>query len=315
MFYQLENDYIKATVTDLGATLTKLIDKKTNIDMVLGFDDEEGYRKYNGTNIGASVGRNANRIGNAKFTLNGKEYNLAANNGPNNLHGGGVNGFAFKTWSVKSQSSDEIVFTYLSKDGEEGFPGNLNVEVSYKLDGNTLTWSYSGNCDQDTVFNMTNHSYFNLGEDDIFDLELKVHSDTYSPVDDDSLTLDKTVKVENTPFDFREFTKMKTNLDQLACGIDNNYVWEDLNDKLMAEVKSDKLHLKVYSDLPDMHLYTAYYLNGEIGKYNRVYKPYSALCLECQYYPNAINYENYIKPILLKGENRKHYIRYEVSNL
>lgn len=315
MQYQLENENLLVTVSDLGATLTKFIDKKTDTDLVLGFDNEEGYLKYNGTNIGASVGRNANRIGEAKFTLNGKQYQLAANNGPNNLHGGGENGFAFKTWNVKSKTDDEIVLTYFSKDTEEGFPGNLTVEVSYKLEANTLTWTYSGTCDQDTVFNMTNHSYFCLGDDDILNQELKIYTDTYSPVDADSLTLDETCKVENTPFDFRDFTKLKTNLDKLSQGIDNNYVFENFDDKLMAEVRNNKLHLSVYSDLPDMHLYTAYYLNGEKGKYGKTYNPYSALCLECQFYPNAINYDSYIKPILKSNETMKHYIKYEVNTL
>lgn len=315
MIYIIENDYLKAYVSDLGATLTKLIDKKSNKDLVLGFDTEEDYLKYSGTNIGASVGRNANRIGNAKFTLNGKEYKLTVNDNMNQLHGGGVNGFAFKRWNKVSETKEEIKLSYFSKDLEEGFPGNLSVEVTYKLDKNNLIWSYSGNSDQDTLLNMTNHSYINLGDDNIFKQELQINTDKYSPVDNCSLTLDRVEEVQNTPYDFTTFKKLEDNLSKLECGIDNNYVWETIGDKLMATVKNEHIQLSVYSDLPDMHLYTAYYLNGELGKYGKKYDKYSALCLECQYYPNGINYDNYIKPILKKGETMSHYIRYEISNI
>ena len=315
MIYVLENDYLKAYISDLGATLTKLIDKKTNTDIVLGFDSDEDYIKYGGTNIGASIGRNANRIGNGKFSLNGKTYELSVNDNMNQLHGGGMNGFAFKRWQKRFETGQEIVLTYYSVDGEEGFPGNLNVEVSYKLEKNNLIWSYSGISDEDTILNMTNHSYFCLGDDNILEQELKIHTDKYSPVDEYSLTLDEVVNVQGSAYDFTKFTKLKDNLSMLSCGIDNNYVWENMNHKLMAELKNDKLQLNVYSDLPDMHLYTAYYLKGEKGKYDKTYDKYAALCLECQFYPNSINYDNYIKPILKKDETMSHYIRYEVKNI
>lgn len=314
MIYILENDYLKAYISDLGATLTKFIDKKTNKDLVLGFETEEDYLKYSGTNIGASIGRNSNRIGNAKITLNGKEYQLSVNDSVNQLHGGGVNGFAFKRWNKVSETKEELKLAYFSKDKEEGFPGNLNVEVTYKLDKNNLIWSYSGKADQDTILNMTNHSYFNLGEDSILNLSLRLHSKKYSPIDENSLTKNEVVDASNTPYDFSEFTLLKENLDKLPCGIDNNYVWEYMGDKLMAEIKSDHIQLNVHSDLPDMHLYTAYYLNGEIGKDNKVYKPYDGICFESQFYPNGINYGKYILPILKKDGVMSHYIRYEVNN-
>ena len=316
MIYTIENDYLRVDVCELGATLMKLINKKSGTDLVLGYETEDDYIKYNGANIGASVGRNANRIGNAQFTLNDKLYKLTVNdNGINQLHGGGINGFAFKKWEVVNKTNNEITFKYFSKDGEEGFPGNLNVEVTYKIEGNNLIWSYFGTSDQDTILNMTNHSYFNLGNDDILDCKLHITTNKYSPVDDKSLTKDEVLDVNNTPYDFSEFKRVGDNLKQLECGIDNNYVWEVMGEKLMAELKSDKFKLSVYSDLPDMHLYTAYYLNGELGKYNKVYKPFDALCLECQYYPNGINYSKYIKPILKKGESMRHYIRYEIENI
>lgn len=315
MIYVLENDYLKTYISDLGATLVKFIDKKTNKDLVLGYDKEEDYLKYSGANIGASVGRNANRIGNAKFNLNGIEYKLSVNDNMNQLHGGGINGFAFKKWNKVTETKEELKLSYFSKDGEEGFPGNLNVEVTYKLDKNNLIWSYSGQSDKDTILNMTNHSYFNLGEESIHDLLLRINTNKYSPVDEYSLTKDEVCSTENTPYNFDDFTLIKDNLSKLPCGIDNNYVWETMGDKLMVQIKSSQIQLNVYSDLPDMHLYTAYYLNGEVGKNGKVYKSYDGICFESQFYPNGINYKNYILPILKKNETMTHYIRYEINNI
>jgi len=314
MIYVLENDYLKAYVSDMGATLTKLIDKKSNTNCVLGFLNDEDYVR-SACYLGASVGRNANRIGNAKFNLNGKTYELSVNDNMNQLHGGGLNGFSFKTWNKVSETKEEITLSLFSKDGEEGFPGNLNVEVTYKLDKNSLIWEYSGTTDEDTILNMTNHSYFNLGDTNIYNHEIKIHTDKYSPVDEYSLTQANVTKVEGTPYDFRDFAKVKDNLDSLGGGIDNNYVWEVMGDKLMAELRCNNLQLNVYSDLPDMHFYTGEYLNGSNANNGSSYKPYDGLCLECQYYPNGINYDGFIKPILKKGETMTHYIRYEINNI
>ena len=130
------------------------------------------------------------------------------------------------------------------------------------------------------------------------------------------MTLDEVRETNGTPYDFNEFTSVGNNLALLPSGIDNNYVWEDLSDKLMAQLKNDRLQLNVYSDLPDMHLYTSYYLAGEKGKYGQTYQSGRALCLECQYFPNGINYgDKYLLPILKKGEKMSHYIRYELLDL
>lgn len=314
MIYVLENDYLKAYVSEMGATLVKLIDKKTDTDIVLGYDTDQEYID-NALYLGASVGRNANRIGNAKFSIGSKNYQLTVNDNMNSLHGGGINSFCFKMWEKKSETKEELVLTYKSKDGEEGFPGNLDVDVKYKLDKNSLIWSYTGCSDQDTIFNMTNHSYFNMGDDDIYNLELQITSDKYSPTDEYGLTLDKVEDVKGTGYDFTSFTNVKANLDKVPSGIDNNYVWETMEDKLMATLKNDKLSMNVYSDMPDMHFYTGNFLNGSMGKYGKPNKKHAGLCLECQYYPNAINYSDYIKPILRKGETKTHYIKYEINNL
>ena len=316
MIYTIENEYLKAQVGELGATLVKLIDKKSGQDLVLGFESEEEYLANSGPNLGATIGRNANRIGNARFALNGKEYRLSVNDNMNQLHGGGINGFAFKKWEVKDLKDDKISLSYYSKDGEEGFPGNLLTTVTYSLDKDSLIFGFEGEADEDTLFNITNHSYFTLGQEDILEDELYVSTSRYAPVDQYSLTKDEVKEVEGSPYDFTSFTKIGDNLAKLERGIDNNYVWEDLDDKLMASFRNEKLQLNVYSDLPDMHVYTAYYLGGEKGKYGICYKPYQGIALECQFFPNGINYgEKYLLPILRKGEKMSHYIRYEVKHI
>ena len=316
MIYTIENEYLKAQVAELGATLVKLIDKASGQDLVLGFESEEEYLANSGPNLGATIGRNANRIGEARFKLNGREYKLSVNDNMNQLHGGGINGFAFRKWVVKDLEKDKITLSYFSKDGEEGFPGNLSTNVTYSLNKDSLIFSFEGESDEDTLFNITNHSYFTLGEENILEDELYVSTDRYSPVDEFSLTKDEVKDVKGSPYDFTSFRKMKDNLFRLERGIDNNYVWENFKDKLMASFRNEKLQLNVYSDLPDMHVYTAYYLGGEKGKYGITYKPYQGIALECQYFPNGINYgEKYLLPILKKGEKMSHYIRYEIKTI
>lgn len=312
MFYELENNDIKIVVSDLGATLVKFIDKNTGKDIVLGFDDEQSYLDTK-CYLGASVGRNANRIGNAEFVLNDVTYKLSVNDNMNQLHGG-VDNFAFKTWKLKEKNDNSITFTYFSKDGEEGFPGNLHVDVTYMIENNNLLWIYSGLSDQDTILNMTNHSYFNLGDENIFNHKLKVFTGKYSPTDEYALTLDKTVDVKGTPYDFTVYTQLSDNLSKLENGIDNNYVFEKMGEKHMASLRYKDLELNVYSDMPDMHLYTSSNLIPCQGKYGVSYDKYKAVCLECQYYPNGINYGSYIKPIIKKGEQVTHYIKYVVSH-
>ena len=314
MRHIIENEYLKVEVSELGATLTRFIDKRTGQDIVLGYDEDDAYLR-NGFNLGASIGRNANRIGNASFMLGEKKVELTVNDHGNQLHGGGKNGFAFKNWDVVSEDKEEIVFTYFSKDGEEGFPGNLTAWVRYRLEKNTLLWEYSGECDEDTLFNMTNHTYFNLGDENILSEYLHINTDRYSPTNEVALTLDEIKDVKGIPYDFTEFTLLSDNLSKVT-NIDNNYVWEKMGDKLMAELKNNRLKLSVYSDLPDMHLFTASSLNTDTGKGGTPYVSYGGLALECQFYPNGINYgDKYILPILRKGTKACHYMRYELEEM
>lgn len=307
----IENDYLKVEVSELGATLTKFIVKDLDRDIVLGFDNDEDYLKNNFC-VGATIGRNANKIGNAQFELNGVTYQLSANENGNQLHGG-VEGFNRKYFEVVSKTDDEIVLSYYSKDLEEGFPGNLELKVRYKLDGNNLIYEYSGTSDKDTILNVTNHSYFNLGDENILDEYLYINTDKYAPVDENCLTLDEVLDVKRTGFDFTEKTRIDDNIDKVTV-IDNNYVFENLDDKLMCQLSNNDLSLSIYSDLPDMHVFAAHNLYLDYGKNGNTYEPYEGLAMECQFFPNGINYgDKYILPILKQGETMTHYIRYEVN--
>ena len=312
MYHTIENEDIRVTVSDLGATLVQFIEKKSGQDIVLGFDQEEDYLAHKGPHLGATVGRNANRIGNARFELNGKTYQLDVNDNGNQLHGGSDN-FSFRRWDVEEKKEDSITFTLFSEDGDQGFPGNLRVRVTYSLEGNRLHMDYEGVADQDTLFNMTNHAYFNLGDEDILKEELKIFTDTYSPTDEHSLTLETSLPAAGTPYDFCDYRVIGEVISTLPCGIDNNYVFEDTAYKHMASLRNERFQLDVYSDLPDMHFYTAYYLDGFKGKDGVIYGPYKGATLECQYYPNGINYEGYLKPVLKKGEKAKHRITYQIT--
>ena len=315
MRHIIENEYLKVEVSELGATLVRFIEKRDNTDIVLGYETDEEYRKYPG-NLGASIGRNANRIKDAKFVLNGVTYELNKNNYGNNIHGGGINGFGFRMWKTEFKNESEVRFSYFSKDGEEGFPGDLKAEVTYKLEGKTLLFSYSGTAYADTLFNMTNHAYFNLGDEDILNEYLRVTADRYAPTDEYGLTLDEVCTVEGTPYDFTEFRRIDDNLSRLEKGIDNNYVWEVMGDKLMAQLKNERYLFSVYSDLPDMHLYTGNMLAEQTGKYGVKYTKHKGLCLECQFFPNGINYgDKYLSAVLRKGESTTHYMRYEFDYL
>ena len=313
MFYTIKNDKLEACISDKGATLIKFIDLKTGRDLVLGFDDEEKYKSH-GCYFGASVGRNANRIGKGKFSLNNKEYQLTINDNGNQLHGGGLDGLSFKKWNVDSINDTKIVLSYYSLALDQGFPGNLNVTITYEIKDNNLIWSYSGKSDEDTILNMTNHSYFNFGDDNILNHYLQIYTNKYSLTDKNALTLDTVCDTKDTAYDFSNLTLVNDNLSKLENGIDNNYVFENMNDKLVATLEYENISMNVYSDLPDVHLYTGYYINEEIGKYNKHYGKYSGLCLECQFYPNGINYEGFIKPILYAGKTMNHYIKYEINS-
>lgn len=319
MIYTLDNDYLIVKVSTMGATLVSFIDKKTNKDIVLGYDDEKDYLLKTDYHIGATVARNANRMGRGKFSIDGVEYQISINDGENSLHSG-VGDLSFKGYKVKEVDDNHIVLTVHDTDGSGGFPGDLDLEVTYKLEDNNLIYSFTGLCDKDSILNVTNHSYFNLdeGRNNILNHKLKVNTNKLA-LNTGSMASDKIINVKDTPFDFTEEKIIGDNFkmghDNLSNGgIDHNYVYETLNEKIMATYSNEELKLTITSDLPDMHIYTANYLGPVKGKNNLTYGQYDGICFECQYYPNGINYEGVIKPIIKANVPMKHFIKYTLES-
>ncbi|MBR0461737.1 MAG: galactose mutarotase [Erysipelotrichaceae bacterium] len=318
MICRIENEKLIAKVSTLGATLVSLVEKESGIDIVLGYDDEKGYLLHSGDHIGATVGRNANRIAKGQFRIGEETYQLSINNGPNNLHSG-VSDFSFRAFDVKEVKDDSITLSITDNDMSGGFPGNLKLDVTYKLEGNDLLFRFDGICDRDSILNVTSHSYFNLNgaDENICNHELKLYAGRVSLNDDDGMATDKVIDVTGTAFDFTDFTVIGDNFRKghenfSNGGIDHNYVFENMEDKEIAVLRNDRLELEVRSDLPCVHVYTSNFIDRFTGKYGKEYRKYWGICLECDYYANGINYEGFIKPIIKANEEVSHYIRYTV---
>ena len=317
--YTLENDNVRIKVTDYGATLVAFEDKKTGKDVVLGYDDVQGYIDQQGSCIGASIGRTANRTGKGVFTLNGKEYHLAINNNGNSLHGGLV-GFDKKVFDAE-ETEDAVTFTYVSPDMEEGYPGELHVKIRYSLLPDGFEITASGTCDQDTLFAYTNHSYFNLDESDTaLDHIIQIPAEYYGLSDENGLMKEELAKVEGTPFDFRTPKKLGADIDsgheqtQLGKGYDHYFDIAGTGMRRMATCEGKELTLTVESDFPGFHLYSANYLYNDTGKKGHIYPMRSGVCFEAEYYPNAINYdETFTKPIVKANETLTNHIRYHLT--
>ena len=286
-------------------------------DVVLGHDTAEGYIP-NPPYIGAVVGRYANRIANGTFTLDGKTYTLPKNDGPNTLHGGTTRTFDKVMWeSQPLKDKNGVMFEYLSKDGEEGFPGNLKVRVTYVLtDSNELVIDYEATTDKATPINVSQHSYFNLkgeGNGDILDHEILINADRFTPVDKNLIPTGELRSVKGTPFDFTKSTKIgsriEDNYEQLTLGhgYDHNFV---LNRKgagmtLAAQVYEPTTGrvLEVSTTQPAVQFYTGNFLDGSVtGKSGHVYKRRNGLCLETQHYPDSPNHPDFPNTILKPGE-------------
>lgn len=314
--YHLKNGQYSADITDFGATLVKFSGPDRNgkdTDVLLGFDNVEPYCGKIGY-MGAIIGRFGNRIEGGKFTLNGKEYNLAVNNGPNHLHGGEV-GFSHKIFSVRNVDDHTIEFSYLSPDGEEGYPGNLDVQVTYSLERDgTLTLDYYAISDADTVINLTNHAYFNLNGADsattIFDHTLKLNASAFCDIDENCLANGNILAVRNTPFDFREGKRLEEAITadyesaKKANGVDHNFVLDGKYFREFARLYSDKTGIEMicYTDQPGVQIYTGNAMKPFTGKYGVTYDKYGAICLETQGFPNATSFGHFPSPILKKAE-------------
>jgi len=285
-------------------------------DVVLGFDDLEGYvANFNGPDnafIGALIGRYANRIAHGSFTLDGKTYSLPKNNGDNTLHGG-PHGFNNVVWKAKPIANG-VELSYFSKDGEAGFPGNLTATVQYTLVKGDLRIEYWATTDKPTVVNLTNHSYFNLaGQGDILKHELTLHASRFTPVDAGLIPTGELKSVQSTPFDFRTATAVGARIGDndeqlhLGHGYDHNWVLDHPSGKLAeaAEVydPSSGRVLTVLTDQPGVQFYTGNFLNGSIkGKGGQAYQVHAALCLETQHFPDSPNHPSFPTTELKPGE-------------
>ncbi|HEY6766765.1 MAG TPA: aldose epimerase family protein [Candidatus Sulfotelmatobacter sp.] len=285
-------------------------------DIVLGHDAFEGYVP-NPPFLGAIIGRYANRIANGTFTLDSKKYTLEKNNGPNTLHSG-TNGFDKQVWDgepMKGKSA--IVFTYLSKDGESGFPGNLKVKVSYTLnDENELVVDYEATTDQSTVINLTQHSYFNLsgeGSGDILNTEMQLNASRFTPVDDNLIPTGELRPVKGTPLDFTTPMKIGARIDDkydqlvLARGYDHNFVIDRKGTGLELVARAydpaSGRVLEVSTTQPAVQFYTGNFLDGTVtGKKDHVYNRRNAFCLETQHYPDSPNHPDFPTTTLRPGE-------------
>lgn len=324
----LDNGLLSCEIITFGAALRALFvpDREGRpVDVVLGYETLEEYQNQDAY-LGAVVGRYANRIARGKFTLNGQDYTLAVNNGPNHLHGG-ITGFSYQVWNVEELTGDRAVLTLESPDGEEGYPGKLRVQVTYHLEGDTLSIRYQAQSDRDTPCNLTNHAYFNLSGQDsgpVLDQEISIHAQYYTPTDADSIPLGVVEAVEGTAMDLRALTPIGAQIDapfvQLVQGrgYDHNYVVDGQLGQLRsaARVRSAEtgIELAVETTLPGVQFYTANYLEeGRAGKRGAVYGPRHAFCLETQFYPDSPNQPSFPSAILKAGECFDHKTRFSFS--
>ncbi|WP_160066731.1 aldose epimerase family protein [Sphingobacterium bovisgrunnientis] len=328
--YVIGNDKVKVSVTNFGARIVSLIvnDKAGNpVDVLLGYDTADEFIKNTDNFYGAVVGRFGNRIGNATFTLNGQKYELEKNDGDNSLHGG-TNGVYNKVWDVKSHSGESITLEYLSPDGEAGYPGNVTMQVTYKVNANGgLEIDYSGVTDKETILNLTSHGYFNLngeGDTTILDHELWIDANKITEVNKSLIPTGKSINILGTAFDF---TKPKLigkdinrSTDQLKYGqgYDHNF---ELNKKDgFAEVASlyapnTGIEMKILTTEPGLQFYSGNFMSDEDpkGKGGKAYPFRAALCLETQHFPDAPNHDNFPSTTLRPGEKYTSKTEYRFS--
>lgn len=309
----------EAKIITYGGTIVslKVPDRRGRVgDVVLGFDDLEGYVAQD-FYIGSIIGRYANRIANARFRLSGVEYKLAANNGAHNLHGG-PRGFDKAVWEARplaSRAGASLELTYLSRDGEEGFPGNLSARVVYTLtDANELRVDYTATTDRDTVVNLTQHSYFNLageGAGDILDHRLRIYARHFTPTDSTSIPTGRLRPVRATPFDFLSPARVGARIDaddeqlKFGNGYDHNFV---VNGRAGVLRKAAEVYepttgrvMEVWTTEPGVQFYTGNYLAVERGKNGKPYPRRTGFCLETQHYPDSPNQPAFPSAVLRKG--------------
>lgn len=318
---ELNNDKLSCEIITFGAAIRSLVVPDQNgdpVDVVLGYDTLEEYVR-NGGYLGATVGRFANRIAGSSFQLNGHTYNLAANNGRNHLHGG-RKGFSHRVWQITHTEEASVTLSLFSPDGEEGYPGNLTCSVRFALEDNRLVIRYNAKSDQDTLCNLTNHSYFNLaGHDSGFALDQSIQllARNYTPSNPESIPYGTIEPVAGTPMDFRSPTPIGAHIqedfDQLhnARGYDHNYVIDGAIGTLRTAAKAYSsatgITMEAQTTLPGVHFYTANFIPKRChGKGGCIYGPQHAFCLETQFFPDTPNQPNFPSAVLMAGEEYNH---------
>jgi len=319
--YTLTDGGYEARITNYGGTLMsfKAPDRNGKLaDVVLGFDDPQGfYENFNGKQnafFDALIGRYANRIGGASFKLDGKTYHAPQNNGPNTLHSG-MHGFNNVVWQAK-HLADGVELTYLSKDGENGFPGNLTTTVTYTLNSGELKIEYSATTDKATVLNLTNHAYFNLageGNGNVLHHQVTLHASKFTPVDNTLIPTGELRPVDGTPFDFQKAIEIGARIDgddeqlKRGHGYDHNWVLDSQDGKLseaadVYEPNSGRV-LKVLTTQPGIQFYSGNFLDGTVkGKAAKTYGRRSGLCLETQHFPDSPNKPQFPSAELRPGQ-------------
>jgi len=328
--YTLTNQNgMQVAIATYGGTVINLItpDRAGHMgDVALGFGTIQPYFTQTAY-FGALIGRYANRIAKGRFTLDGKTYKLAINNAPNTLHGG-LKGFDKQLWTaeVLSQNPPTVRFSRLSPDGEEHFPGNLTISVTYTLTNrDELRLQYVAQTDKPTVLNLTSHTYFNLsgaGNGTILNHQIRIHASRFTPVDANLIPTGKIQDVAGTPMDLRKWTTIGTNLQAVGgnpVGYDHNYVLDRcpvVRPCLAAEVydPSSGRFMKVYTDQPGIQFYTGNFLDGTLkGKRGKIYHEHDAFCLETQHFPDAPNHPAFPSTILRPGETFRSTTIYKFS--
>lgn len=307
-----------AAVTDLGAVWVRMTvpDREGKFsDVLLGYDDAAGYL-VNGPHLGSVVGRIANRTGNAEFHLHGKTYEMKENSGLHNLHSGD-DYYDQRLWEAAAdEGKNSVTFSLLSPDGDQGFPGNLKLSVTYHLtEEDAVEISYEAVSDADTPLNVTNHAYFNLNGHDggsILNHRVRIEADHFTPSDAESITTGEILKVAGTPMDFRTEKSIGREIDSeyqyliWGHGYDHNWCLNHPRGEYALAASAYSMEsgrgLFVYTDLPGLQFYTANWLNHEKGKERAVYESREAFCFETQFYPDAVNKPQFASPVIKAGE-------------
>lgn len=321
--YTLTGGKVTVRLMNRGATITEILvpDKAGNlVDVVLGFDDIAGYESEANQYFGCTAGRVCNRIAKGKFTLDGLSYQLAINNEPNHLHGGGKRSFDKVVWQgekVVTTRGAGVRFTYTSPDMEEGYPGTLKASVTYVLGDDQALWiTWEATTDKATPVNLTNHSYFNLagaGNGTILDHELTLYCDQYTPVDETLIPTGQLAPVAGTPLDFTKTAKIGTRIEELTksatIGYDNNYVVRAAESlpapaAMLRDPKSGR-KLALFTTQPGLQVYSGNFLTGQAGKGGKPYLYRGAICLETQHFPDSVNQPKF-PTVILKPTDPKY---------